>query len=308
MKDLFTLSAVNAYGSQEVRKIEDDPNKVYTITNQTYIGCNWETKVKDACYNGDIAEKIEEHESCHESASDQKKNIHLRDCLRLFTVKETLSKDDAWYCPTCKDFVQASKKFDLWKLPEILVIHLKRFSYDRYWRDKLDVLVEFPVNGLDLTEYVHCPDEPQPLYDLYAISNHFGGMGGGHYTAFAKNHDNGKWYNFDDSHVSQTSEDRLVTASAYVLFYRRRTEGRPVRRNILDRSLSQSFADEHKKLKEKYASVSPQLKEEGEREREGGEITKEEKMDLDNEQSNRKRNESSTSEEVFEASSLEEPD
>lgn len=83
----------------------------------------------------------------------------------------------------------------------------------------------------------------------------------------------------------------VQTASAYVLFYRRRTEGRPVRRNILDRSLSQSFADEHKKLKEKYASVSPQLKEEGEREREGGEITKEEKMDLDNEQSNRKRNE-----------------
>ena len=36
------------------------------------------------------------------------------------------------YCPECKDFVQASKKFDLWKLPDILVIHLKRFPYDRY--------------------------------------------------------------------------------------------------------------------------------------------------------------------------------
>ena len=35
MKDLFTLSAVNAYGSQEVRKIEDDPNKMYTITSES---------------------------------------------------------------------------------------------------------------------------------------------------------------------------------------------------------------------------------------------------------------------------------
>ncbi len=82
----------------------------------------------------------------------------------------------------------------------------------------------------------------------------------------------------------------LQTASAYVLFYRRRTEGRPVRRNILDRSLSQSFADEHKKLKEKYAASSQLEEEEEEREKEG-ELSKEEKMEQDNELSNRTRNE-----------------
>lgn len=36
------------------------------------------------------------------------------------------------------------------------------------------------VRGLDLTGLVHYRDDPQPLYDLFAISNHFGGMGGGH--------------------------------------------------------------------------------------------------------------------------------
>lgn len=40
----------------------------------------------------------------------------------------------------------------------------------------------------------------KPVYELYAISNHYGGLGGGHYTAFAKN--NGQWYEFDDSRVS----------------------------------------------------------------------------------------------------------
>ena len=81
--------------------------------------------------------------------------------------------------------------------------------------------------------------------------------------------------------------DLVQTASAYVLFYRRRTEGRPVRRNILDRSLSQSFADEHKKLKEKYAALEEE--EEGEKERVQ---TRDEKMEQDNQQSNsRTRNE-----------------
>ena len=64
-------------------------------------------------------------------SSEPFKNITLYNCLDLFTVKEQLGRDDAWYCPNCKEFVQATKKFDLWKLPCILVIHLKRFSYNR---------------------------------------------------------------------------------------------------------------------------------------------------------------------------------
>lgn len=61
------------------------------------------------------------------------------------------------------------------------------------------------------------------IYDLYAISNHFGGLGGGHYTAFAKNKFDNEWYNFDDSHVTQiTDVSQLLTSAAYVLFYEKR--------------------------------------------------------------------------------------
>ena len=49
------------------------------------------------------------------------------------------------YCPTCKKHQQATKKFDLWSLPRLLVVHLKRFSYNRCWRDKLDTVVDFPI-------------------------------------------------------------------------------------------------------------------------------------------------------------------
>ncbi len=84
------------------------------------------------------------------------------------------------YCPSCKKHQQATKKFDLWSLPALLVISLKRFSYNRYWRDKLDTHTEFPVDSLDMTPYVINPAHGRAVYDLVAVSNHYGGMGGGH--------------------------------------------------------------------------------------------------------------------------------
>lgn len=89
------------------------------------------------------------------------------------------------YCPGCKEHQQASKKLDLWRLPEILIIHLKRFSYSRYTKNKLETFVDFPIHDLDLSKYIghRCQDVPHN-YRLYAISNHYGSLGGGHYTAY----------------------------------------------------------------------------------------------------------------------------
>ena len=60
------------------------------------------------------------------------------------------------------------------------------------------------------------------IYDLYAVSNHFGGLDGGHYTAYCKNPVNQKWYNFDDSDVSSLRSSETNTKAAYVLFYKLR--------------------------------------------------------------------------------------
>ena len=61
------------------------------------------------------------------------------------------------------------------------------------------------------------------MYDLYAVSNHFGGMGGGHYNAYCKMPD-GQWHCFDDSQVRPVDKSDIVSSSAYVLFYRRQHE------------------------------------------------------------------------------------
>jgi len=66
------------------------------------------------------------------------------------------------------------------------VFHLKRFTYSRYLKNKIDTFVNFPVHDLDLSKYVKNKNDQSYLYELYAVSNHYGGLGGGHYTAYAK--------------------------------------------------------------------------------------------------------------------------
>lgn len=124
--------------------------------------------------------------------------ISLEECLDEFERAEILSEDDMWYCPRCKEHRRASKKFDLWKTPDILVAHLKRFSSSGYRRDKLDILVDFPIEGLDLTTRVIQKEEGKAeIYDLIAVDDHYGGLGGGHYTAYARNFIDGRWYNYN---------------------------------------------------------------------------------------------------------------
>ncbi|KAJ9608873.1 hypothetical protein H2200_006644 [Cladophialophora chaetospira] len=159
--------------------------------------------------------------------NNRKKNgITLQDCLNEFGKSETLSEQNAWYCPRCKAHRRAQKLFELWKSPDILVMHLKRFSSNRNFRDKLEVRVEYPTEGLDLSGMVCDQQDGKSLiYDLIAVDNHYGGLGGGHYTAYAKNPANNGWYEYNDSHVSSKTDSRtVVTSAAYLLFYRRRTD------------------------------------------------------------------------------------
>ena len=119
---------------------------------------------------------------------------------------------------------------ELYTCPIVLFVNLKRFksSSGTYYKDKLDDKVKFPLEDLDLSRYVlsnldeNGEPKEQILYELYAVSNHFGGTGFGHYTAFAKNHLDGNWYDFDDSSVSKVDPDSVVTEAAYNLFYLRK--------------------------------------------------------------------------------------
>ena len=132
--------------------------------------------------------------------SDRNKNgVSLEECLDEFGKPEILSENDAWYCPRCKEHRRASKKFELWRAPDILVIHLKRFRFQGRLRDKIEVKVDFPLEGLDLSSRLAVPpdEDKTSLYDLIAVDNHYGGLTGGHYTAYAQNFLDKNWYEFN---------------------------------------------------------------------------------------------------------------
>lgn len=89
------------------------------------------------------------------TGAHKESSLTLENCLDLFCTEEKLSESNTWYCSKCKEHKQATKKMDIWKTPEILTIHLKRFSnVQGIFREKVSTLVEFP-SILDLSTHVY---------------------------------------------------------------------------------------------------------------------------------------------------------
>ncbi|KAK9078083.1 hypothetical protein SSX86_002140 [Deinandra increscens subsp. villosa] len=200
--------------------IMDDLLDSTELTGQLNVLVCWSDKMLEYYDQSLLSSPAEVYKPALFSKRPQE-SISLYKCLEAFLKEEPLGPEDMWYCPGCKKHRQASKKLDLWRLPEILVIHLKRFSYSRFLKNKLETYVDFPIHDLDLSTFVaYSNGRSSHRYMLYAISNHYGSMGGGHYTAFIR-HDGDRWYDFDDNYVSPIDEGRIKTSAAYVLFYRR---------------------------------------------------------------------------------------
>lgn len=136
-----------------------------------------------------------------------------------------MSGESKWKCPQCREYRDAEKKIDIWKLPPLLIVHLKRFKYQGLWRDKITTHVDYPIN-LNLDKYLHSDARVKSNnsnnYRLYAISNHSGTLDGGHYTSMCRNFKMDRWFKYDDTHVKEiTNPESLISPQAYILFYAR---------------------------------------------------------------------------------------
>ena len=70
-------------------------------------------------------------------------------------------------------------------LPDVLLIQLKRLYFDRFFREKIGTLIEFPTRKLNMAEFIFSKENREAsLYDLVGVCNHFGGLGGGHCKQF----------------------------------------------------------------------------------------------------------------------------
>lgn len=192
---------------------------------------------------------IKKHSSCgvgkHNSRASGK--ITLEECLNAFAKEEQIPEA---YCSKCKDFRVQTTRMTLWRLPPVLVIHLKRFQFTATMRRKLRDLVEFPIEGLDVSK-ITAPDGriskglgrtdekkddsteatdtssmnatgPESLYDLYGVIHHQGALSGGHYVASIKSETDGQWRLYNDAQIYEIHARDVIDASAYILFYIRR--------------------------------------------------------------------------------------
>ncbi|KMQ96738.1 ubiquitin carboxyl-terminal hydrolase 8 [Lasius niger] len=122
----------------------------------------------------------------------QSNKCTLNDCMEKFVTGQKVS---GWKCPKCQTPRDATKKFDFVKLAPIVVIHLNRFAESGGWLEKRNTAVDFPLSGFNLKPYLVMENTKMIMtnnirnynYTLYAVSNHYGTMDGGHYTAFCKN-------------------------------------------------------------------------------------------------------------------------
>jgi len=148
------------------------------------------------------------------------KSPSLIDCFNLYVEGEVMEGENGWYNSEIKERINIRKKIQFWSFPNILVIDFKRFNA-RFQKNQ--ILITFPLDDLDLSEYVIGYKKETYKYELYGVCNHSGGVMGGHYTAYVKNA-NGKWYHFNDTSVSEVGlNDSIISPKAYVLFYRKKT-------------------------------------------------------------------------------------
>lgn len=154
----------------------------------------------------------------------------LEDALKNHTSDFVLSDSNKYQCSTCNNLQNADQKTTIWENPEILIIHLKRFSNEiignRCITRRNNTKIEFPLDNFDITEYCSSYNRNNNnIYELYGIVQQYGSLNGGHYIACCKNAINNKWYRFDDSNVTHIPESEfqshLTISNAYILFYKK---------------------------------------------------------------------------------------
>ncbi|XP_060060406.1 ubiquitin carboxyl-terminal hydrolase 43 isoform X2 [Erinaceus europaeus] len=228
------------------------------------LAVEWDSCVKERLFGSLQEERVLDADSMsQQQQAHQQHSCTLDECFQFYTKEEQLAQDDAWKCPHCKALQQGVVKLSLWTLPDILIIHLKRFCQVGERRNKLSTLVKFPLSGLNMAPHVaQRSNGPQPvpgpwpswkqpaclptscpldfLYDLYAVCNHHGSL-----QAYCRNSLDGQWYSYDDSTVEPLLEDEVNSRGAYILFYQKRNSIPPWSASSSMRGSTSSSLSDH---------------------------------------------------------------
>lgn len=209
-------------------KVEDEADKINLKSNQTwkrfyekdysYIVENFYSQLLGITSCTDCEYYTTNHDPIQVlSLEIPSEALSLDCCFNEYMKKYRLDSENTWQCDACKNHVRPFKQTRLWKTSDVIFILLKRYNRNR----KIDKYLEYPLT-LSLKDYnINYSSKKSNKYALSGFAVHSGSLGGGHYYAVCKNYLDDHWYEYNDSHVSRVTNDKLMKYSPYLLVYRR---------------------------------------------------------------------------------------
>ncbi|XP_069879852.1 ubiquitin carboxyl-terminal hydrolase 49 isoform X1 [Dipodomys merriami] len=209
------------------------------LSQVTCVSCNYKSNTIEPFW--DLSLEFPERYHCIEKGFVPLNQTEclLTEMLAKFTETEAL-EGRIYACDQCNSkrrksnpkplvLSEARKQLMIYRLPQVLRLHLKRFRWSgRNHREKIGVHVAFD-QVLTMEPYC-CRDMLSSLdketfaYDLSAVVMHHGkGFGSGHYTAYCYNTEGGFWVHCNDSKLNVCSVEEVCKTQAYILFYTQRT-------------------------------------------------------------------------------------
>ena len=126
----------------------------------------------------------------------------IYDCFNAYIQSETIE----WHDDKTNTYIPATKKIQMWKLPNLLFVVFKRFTNSNH-KNNQPIDVPFEVILYNIT------------YQLICVCNHYGNVNGGHYSTLIHK---GSWIEYDDSCITMVPDNKVITPNAYCLLFRKK--------------------------------------------------------------------------------------
>ena len=206
---------------ESIKKWSDEVSKKYSIITDLFFGQFYiQTISNDPSYKQNEVVSIKYE--LFNILNIQVVGITLYDCLNNFFSKE---KIDTPVVLDNNEKILASRKFNIIKVPQYVIIVLKRFSSMNYL-SKINNIITFPIDDLDLSEYCIGYEKYYSKLSLKSVILHSGSLNGGHYYAYCK-HIDGQWYEYNDSSCTKIdieASKNTLFRNGYILVYEKKDE------------------------------------------------------------------------------------
>ncbi|XP_045209815.2 ubiquitin carboxyl-terminal hydrolase 1-like [Mercenaria mercenaria] len=155
------------------------------------LQCESSRERQEDFHDVSVPVRIEKSDSDTEDEDDIQSKCDLLDLIEASTEVEKLLEENKYYCDECKTYVEAERSMHYDVMPDILTLHLKRFSSETgnpsnitKINDHVDIPLNLPCLRYKCAQSCLRPDH---RYRLYGIVTHSGvTLTSGHYLAYVR--------------------------------------------------------------------------------------------------------------------------